>query len=542
MNIKILIVRFFDWVILAALALLALYGLYSAFLVKDKTVDELGSRIQRAVRTIEREVDSEDVPAVDVQDQYTSLRNRYERLPVISAYVVNPFKPTTVVPGEDLLLGKDQIKTIRYKSIRIVEAMAYNKANLDIAFDYDPNKDESVVKITAKAKSNTTFKLRDEQDTLYVRRVIVADVAKLPPPQPPFGVVIEAYVAQEEAGGKRKPAKVLIAFMPDNPETVTPELGITTHAEIWRKPAGAPDMEYALLNDKPLPQLSQEAAQALRQEFLQTDAGERGAGAMDGADLRMPTNRSRPAAPMGVEEAEAFVTRDSRRGTGRDTGAISANPSTVLLAKNFAYVDRAVDDGESYVYKIVTLSQGEGLEAKRAEVPYVTPTPVEVPSLVSFIANTVSASGATFVVTRPRPDTGQDISERFRTERGMSIGNMVQLKERNEGLDRMPGPRYKFTDVDFSTNCVFIGGITRIKSFTYKLGWDKRARTFTYDLKQSTEPPRLVSDCARVLALEVSRPRGLWRGPRGTGRYPVASWTRPYAGRHASGWTSLIID
>ena len=492
MNIKIILVKYFDWVILVILGALLLYAMFQAFLVEDTTVAKLSDDIERAKDQVELGMREEKAEPVEVPDYLGRLKNRYERLPVMSPYTVNPFKLRTVIPGDPILLAKGQTKVIIFKGIRIVQVMPYNKVYLDVAVEYDPEITNTVAKIHARAKSDSFVKLRDDRDTIYVRRVIIREKPPLPEPRPLIGTVVQTYRPEEDTAGKRQPAKVFLAGAPDNPETPQPGWGLTTHVEISRKPAGASDEDYVLITDGPLAPLTAEKVRELRLEFLAEGAAEDADEARGESRDRTRQPRVSPGRSMEAPEAEdweADVRRARRtkaksreREDREQVGPLSLD--ALLRAKNFAFVDRTVDDGESYTYKIVTVAKGEGVPLKRCSLPYITPTPVEVPSLVEFDLTRVSAGSAGFQVTRPRPDTGQMISKDFRIEVGMGIGVPIRIKEKRAALDRRLGSKYKFTDVDFSTNCVFVIGLPGIKRVEYsRISYDKKTDGIKYRLR-----------------------------------------------------------
>ncbi len=512
MKPKIAIVKYFDWVIVAVLALLLLNTLYQTFLTQDTEITELRDSINRYVDTIEAGMQRTEAPPIEVPDHLAHLRNRFERLPVISAYRTNPFVVPVVV-HPPLQIARGEAMTLRHEGTQIVEVVSYQQSLIRVDWEYDYEEDLTTVTVEGVAVGDSYLRLRDVTDVVHVRRVIVQEEATLPPPRPPLAALVRGYRPWEDADGRRYPGKVLVAFVPDNPDTPTADWGFTTGAQIWRKLAGAPDIDYTLLTEEPIQPITVEQAAELREEYLPFGyAGEdtfedrfRYGGADE--DVRQPTVGGEPTVPPPAEEflrerlrAEEYRAEDEyeyefnrdreRPSTDRRTRIreVEITLDLVLRAKSFVFEDTGVNAGESYVYRIVTTAQGPKRDLVLTDNPYETDT-VEVPSLVEFAVKTVSESAAGVVVVRPKPGTEELVREEFRVETGMPIGGPVEIREPNPALEFGPGPRFIVTLVDFSTGSTFVTGVSRIRRVGYwPLRYDERNQQYVYRVRLSSDP------------------------------------------------------
>jgi hypothetical protein len=137
---------------------------------------------------------------------------------------------------------------------------------------------------------------------------------------------------------------------------------------------------------------------------------------------------------------------------------------------SFVLLDQTVDEGESYVYKIVTLSTASeaDVEPVPCKEPYVT-DPVLVPPLVQFTVLAIGGDQAKLRVTRRDPDTGEWLAPQdFTVGIGMKIGGMVTIT-----LPQIPGmPQRRTKKVDFSTGCTLVGVLPAFKVVEYdRLHW-----------------------------------------------------------------------
>ena len=180
---------------------------------------------------------------------------------------------------------------------------------------------------------------------------------------------------------------VLISFTPTNPEQLSQTVGFSTNAAFYRKPAGASDAEYVRLDDPDDPPVPLNPRTDPRHHAEVPAPG--GARRRVGADRADRNNRAgrpgagdqprlrRPVRPACAGSRHGNPSsHPGRRGTDRANRPRDA----------FVFLDQTVDDGESYIYKIVTLSIAPtpDVEPVPCEAPYVSPEPVFLPSLVEF--------------------------------------------------------------------------------------------------------------------------------------------------------------
>lgn len=483
MKIKLILAKYLDWAILAVLGVWLLYAIFQAFVVEDRSLQELKGDIRRLVKVCDDELKNPTADPIPVPKHRDELEKRFERLPVMSSFTHNPFAPRKVIPWPPFQMVKGDTKDLLAKDIQIVEILPYDKAILGISSEYDPDKSSSMVKILATNSGDTTFKLRDITDTIYVCRVIVTKTKELPPPDRPLSTRVLACKAIE-VGTVRKEARVLIAFLPDNPGLDEPGRGITNRAEILRKRFGAADSEYANLTPNMIDPLTPAQAVALRKEWLGADIMKVGEEASERARAPVvPRHRPRTYEPQEPEAADEWIRKQqARTERSRPTQREPAQAHSLdllLRAKSFAYVDTTVDEGESYVYKVVTIAYDPKRPPKRCAEPYVTPRPIEIPSLVEFVPLNISLLTTGFQVSRPRPDTHQTITQKFRVDNGMLIGMPIEIRERR--VDKTPGPKYNYVNVDFSTNCVLVIGLGGVRRMEYRpVGYDHRKKRLKY--------------------------------------------------------------
>ena len=549
MKPKIAIVKYFDWVIVAILALLLLNTLYRTFLTQDTEITELRESINRYVQTIEDGMQRTEAPPIDVPDHLAHLRNRFERLPVISAYRTNPFVVPVVV-HPPLQIARGETMTLRHEGTQIVEVVSFQESLIAVDWEYDYEEDLTSVTVEGLAVGDSYLRLRDVTDVVHVRRVIVQEEATLPPPRAPLATLVRGYRPWEDADGRRYPGKVLIAFVPDNPDTPTAEWGFTTGAQIWRKLSGAPDIDYTLLTEEPIAPITVEQAAELREEYI--PFGYEGEGEYEDRfrygpeeDYRQPPTGGEPTVPPPAEEFlrermrseeyrgddeyeyEFGREREPRPTDRRDRiREVEINLDLVLRAKSFVFEDTAVNAGETYVYKIVTTAQGPKRDIVLTKNPYETDA-VDVPPLIEFRVDTVSETGASMVVMRPKPGTEELVRQKFRVETGMPIGGPVEIREPNPAREFGPGPRWIIIPVDFSTGSTFVTGMSRIRRVGYwPLRYDERNQQYVYRVRLFSDPKAMYITSTGSLrwkskdeptSFELEGEDGYYR--RGGGRY-----------------------
>jgi hypothetical protein len=233
---------------------------------------------------------------------------------------------------------------------------------------------------------------------------------------------------------------VLISFMPNDPREPSRTVGFSNNAAVCRKPAGASDAEYVRLDDphQPLAPLNRDQIHEMMLKFQGPEAA---AGQPAPAAPNAPTGRG----PLGLPVPEAVKEIPSPRPGGAERAGGEPAPGS------FVFLDQTVDDGESYVYKIYTLSTALDVEPVPCKDPYVS-APIFVPSLVEFTVRAIAGDRAAVRIIRRDPDTGEWLAPQdFTVGVGMKIGGMVTLK-----LPQLPEMPPKTKDVDFSTGCLLV--------------------------------------------------------------------------------------
>ncbi len=476
MKPKILLVKYSDWAVLAGLVLLLLVAMVRAFLIKDTTVRELSDEIARHDRTIQEAMRAKGPPRPLVRrDLVTEFRNRFERPSVISDYMDNPFFPEKgVATRAPVLLKKGQTIERAFKGIRFVEIVQVAKEIVDVSFEYDSEERMSIVRFEGRAEGSATVRLRTIEDRVHNFMVIVQEKPTFTAPRPPIDVAIDRR-ARHEGDGVERPPRVLITFLDDNPKISTEEVGYATGAHIYRKASGAPDVEYIRLTREPLTPATREQIDEIWEWFYIRERRAAAGGERPSASGAMPRSRAyEPEVPPTYDEFRRFRTPGS-------LGQVGARPRT----GTYIFVDTAVDEGESYVYRIVTISAVPDAEPVACKRPFVTRTPVVVPSFVTVNVISASLMRASVYVTRPDPETRQRITERFSIIPGMKLGGIRRIRRR-ETVVFVPGARD--TVVDFSTGHVLVDSLPFMRRVEYRVHFDRRKNKFTYTVRKASDP------------------------------------------------------
>jgi len=484
MKPKILLVKHFDRAILAALAVLFLFAAYKSFIAADETVKDLTDEIDRHARVVEDEMSDDDKPNLPVPDYRGMLKLRFERPAVISPYSRDPFFPEPDVLVKRVLLTIGQSDESTLEEVHLIELVQSRDEVVKVTHEYDRSKNESVVSITAAGEGDCDVRIRDTLERIYRWRCTVVRVSK--PPYPPTQCAFRPMPPVLSEGEQVRPARVLINFVPIATPPPNDKHGITTGADIYRKRSDQLDMDYQLLTPDPL----RTATQAEIDDIWERFAGPREEAP---AAARRPVGRAAPV--PGPGEARVFVPAEAGRAAPPAAGAIARRqPTTSAGAKplhGYVFLDDDVEPGETYVYKVVTVSEIERGEAVPCEDPVVS-EPVLVPSLVSFRVTRISADGARILITVPHPETGQLVTEEFSFVPGMSIRDVKKLKRTIEV--RMPDGSIKvhhITDpVEFSTNAVLVDTLTILNKFEYDLDskLEDNEPVFTFKVKPVSNP------------------------------------------------------
>ncbi len=498
MKPKILLVKYADWVVIAGLAILLIYALLKA-LIPDTTVEKLSGDIARLDTDIKKAIISTDYPITlkNKPDLLTEFRHRLERLPVISSYADNPFFPEEdIAPRAPILLKKGQSMELAIEGPHFIELVDTNPKVVKLEFDYNPEERMSLLAVEALDEGTAIVRIDTVQGQTYRFVFIVQEKPTYAAPNPPYNVVMDPLGRYEDAETERPP-RVLMTFRHNNPAVPTRDVGITTGAHVYRKSAEAPDAEFVRLTREPLALSPNEKIGQIwkwvypRPKRLTSE--EQGS---EGATGSPPGSRDPEIPPTADELAPG-------RGLGPAGVWAPRRPSPPV----YVFVDQLVDEGESYVYKIVTVSAVPDVpDPVECKNPFVNRRPVVVPSFVIMDVQSASLMRATVYAIRPDPETGRPIRERFSLVPGMTIGGLRRLKRQTRGI-WPPGPEYLI--VDFSTDSVLVDSLPFLRRIEYRVRWDRKQNNFVYKVRQASDP--------RILYLT---PRGSlrWKGKRGAAR------------------------
>lgn len=462
MKIKILIVKYVDIAVLGILGIVCAIVLYQAFIGEDTNVEKIRADLTQYEKTVQNAMKSDYTPPFPQRNLIAELSQRFEHLPVIPPFRRDPFisiEDVFVPPVLQLAVGQTQERVL--KGTRLIEILPPAERAVDVAISYNSDDETSTVAFTAKAEGSAEVRIQDETEQVYRFEVAVRVRKELPPPNPPVGVMAEARPPLEMQGVRYPPA-VLVSFQPNNPVVASAGIGFSNAARIYRKPAEASDLEYRDVSGMIIPASLDESKDILRKFDIQPVAPVAGG----------PTG---PAGGPLVPEAAPAI----------GSAALNAPQATPYPPNSYMFLDTTVDEGESYIYKIVTFSTGQDAEPTPTANPFVMSTPVAVPALVNFTVASVTDSGATFMLTRNDPDTGQPLpAQRFQAIPGMPIGGIIKVTTYTVGVDGRRLRGYKF--VDFSTNCILVDTIMSYPDVQYTVRQDVRTGTTQYSIRERT--------------------------------------------------------
>jgi hypothetical protein len=363
-------------------------------------------------------------------------------------------------------------RPVKFKGTRFTQVVSGDEKHVHVELAYDLPTGVSTVTFTPVAEGEATIRIQTDEDLVHLFKISVRTVTRPPPPNPPINVAMVPRAAVE-IRKTLEPAMVLISFMPNDPREPSRTVGFSNNAAVYRKPAGASDAEYVRLDDPSQPLVPLDHDQ-IHEIMLKFQIPEMAAAQPAPATPAAPTGRgsSGPPVPEAVKEIRP----------PSSTGATGGEPAP----RSFVFLDQTVDDGESYTYKIVTLSTALDVEPVPCEDPYVS-DPVFVPSLVEFTVHTITAERVTVRITRRDPDTGAWLPpQNFTVGIGMKIGGMVTLK-----LPEVVGLPPTFKNVDFSTGCVLVSVLPAFQLVEYnKLRFLHLGDTYTpiYQAKDIRDP------------------------------------------------------
>ncbi len=453
MKIKIVAVKYFDWVMLGALGLLLIFSLFKNFVVQDRTLDELSSEIDRYDRTVKEAMRSTEVHVKAPTDFLGDLRRRFDHLLVISPYRRNPFVLPVDVEMGMVQIPKGTKKEILVKDARITDLLTPSPL-VHVVLNYKPDDGNTVVEITGVEKGNVLLRLRADTEQTYRVQVNVLKIDVAPEPFPPRDVAFAARGPIVKGSVRRARPLVLIAFYPDNPPLSDVDHGQTTGAWIERKLADAPDVEYVRVNQKPLRLIKKrEEATDMWRRFQPEEAAATPAAGAPAAPA---------AGPVVPEVAPEVITPT----TGR-TGAVQAAP--LIVPGCFAFLDDSVDEGESYLYRITTINEVESLAPASCKPPFVSASAINVPALVQISVVSIGQDGSAVLnLTAPSPDGGAPATQRFTVKPGMAIGAKVRTRITSGTAAPTPGgvaipAAGMVKDIDFSTGCILVAALPAYK-------------------------------------------------------------------------------
>jgi len=452
MKIQIVLAKYLDWVLLAVLAVLLFFGVYRTFIAEDRTLTELSENIARYEGDVKTGMTSSKVPPMPHRDYVAELRDRFEHTAVISPYRKNPFvPPEEIVYAQPIQLTVGQSKEIKLIGRRLSEVIQGDDKVVGIKITYDPDERDSVIEFTGRDSGDAPVRVRDDVEQSFRFRVVVLRGERMEPPNPPGDVVFASRGPRETRQGVREPPMVLIFFLPNDPLTLTKGIGVTTNADVYRKPADASDSEYQRINKAPLTPATTEQIQGVWQRFQTEEPTQ-------AAPLSLSAG-ARTGLPTGGLVVPEVVTEIPRARTAPER-VVGKPPKG-----SFVFLDETVDEGESYTYRVVTISARENAAPASCRIPYIPPEPIYVPSFVQFSVKSVAGGRASLVLMRLDPDTQQPVSRDFTVVPGMKIGCKVRMKM--AGVDIRGGPVYK--DLDFSTDCILVDAVSSYRDIVYRM-------------------------------------------------------------------------
>jgi hypothetical protein len=494
MKPKIAVVKYFDLVILGILALVFLYALAAAFMSEDTLARDAKGEMDRLAKTIKKGIAISEVVAPEPPDNLERLIQRYERIDVKSRLVRNPFvDPTFPGPTFEVAIGQKLKFEVKHE---IVGNSKFNTSIMKLEYKFDAATGTTTIIVSGLEVGSEELRLDTSDERIMQCSVVIRKTSTLPPPKNPFSAIIVARKPTEEKVDdktwKRKGAKVILVIEPDNliDRLDRDKNSVTRRFRVYRKAEGAPDTEYIPLTDKPIKPLTQEQAQPLRIEFLAATVLAAEEGRRTPRDDRTPVDGD---VPRGADEIPETRTRRTA-GPTRDREAEVATATkegtleSLLNAGNYVYIDHDVFEGESYVYKLVSVAWALNSKPVECLNPYVGTA--EIPALVEFAFQTAVSTGATFIATRPSPEkdsaTGQSKEQLTQTLRGvapgLSIGGIIPMRMKKQ-LAEGRILRYNI-DVDFSTDCVLVAPIPRMREWKYKVGYKRRSDALIYSTRR----------------------------------------------------------
>jgi hypothetical protein len=479
MKPKIALAKYLDWVVLAILAAALIVAAVKSFVLKASAEEKLREELTQADQAVRKGMDSTSAKSEPLPDYLGNLRGRLEHPAVIGAYRHNPFLTREDIPYPPLQLRVGVPRTLRFTGTRFTRVIAGDEKLMSVEISYDLLTGVSTVTFTPLDAGETSIRIQTDEDLVYLFKISARTVVAPPPPNSPIDLAIVPR-ATIEIHKTLLPAMVLLSFSPDDPREPSRTVGFSNNAAIYRKPANASDAEYVRVDnpDEPLVPLNREQIHAIMQQFQIPELSAAGP-APATAPAPAVTSGPAPAAPP-VPEAVTEI----RPPAPAAAAAAAANEPP---AGSFVFLDQTVDDGETYIYKIVTLSTAPDVEPVPCQIPYVSDK-VFVPSFVEFVVRSIGLDSIGVRITRRDPDTLEVLAPQdFTVGIGKLIGGMRPIKIPSKR--QIPGTptRFEEKNVDFSTGCILVNVLPEFRNIEYKLRWGPNF-TAIYQAKETRDP------------------------------------------------------
>jgi len=495
MKPKILLAKYLDWAVLAILAVVLIIVAIKSFPLRAAGEEKLKDEISQYDVAVQRGMNDTSAAPLAVHDYLGEIQSRFDHPAILDPYRRNPFLTREDIPYQPLQLRVGIPHSVRFLGTRLTQVIAGDEKLLHVDLAYDLPTGVSTVTFIPLETGETSIRIQTDEDLIHLFKISVRTLVTPPPPNPPSNVAVIPSAAVQFQN-VFKPAMVLIWFTPTNPEQLSQTVGFSTNAAIYRKAAGASDAEYVRLDDpdEPLIPLNREQIHEIMLQFQPPEmpAGPAPTTTTETTTPGAPAPATTVTAPAGaasaappVPEAVTEIRAPTLTGTEQQTGEPPPD--------SFVFLDQTVDDGESYIYKIVTLSTAADepeVEPVPCEVPYVTPKPVFLPSVVEFTVRTITADSASVRITRRDPDTGEWLPwQDFNVGIGKRIGGMRTLKLKLPAAMQIPGipVKTKDKDEDFSTGCILVNTLPNFHIVEYKLRWGPNF-TPLYQAKDTRDP------------------------------------------------------
>jgi hypothetical protein len=491
MKPKILLATYLDWAVLAILAIILLIEGIKALPFRASGEEKLRDEISQYDQTVLKGMSDTSARPTPPHDYLAEIQNRFEHPPVLDPYRHNPFLTRNDIPSPPLQLVVGIPHTVRFLGTRFTQVLAGDEKLVHVNLAYDLLTGVSTVTFTPAATGEVAIRIQSDDDLVHLFKIAMRTLVTPPPPNPPPADAAVVASAAVQFRNIVKPAMVLIYFTPDNPEQPSPTVGFSTNAAIYRKPVGASDAEYQRLDDpdQPLVPLDRDQIHAIWLKFQPPEVPV--IAPAPGAEPTTPTPTIATTLSTGMLVPEAVA--------GIRPFSLPGAPQVAEPPPNsFVFLDQTVDDGESYIYKVVTLSTAADepeVEPVPCDAPFVSKV-IYLPSIVEFVVRTIAPESATVRVIRRDPETGEALPPQdFTVGLGEKIGGVRSLKFRLPPDQQVPGlpPRTVERDVDFSTGCILVNVLTNFQTpeydkLRYGHGTDPSYPPVLYKARDTREP------------------------------------------------------